>query len=151
MDHNTTFAALYWDEITSCPDILTASFFEVDQRYGYLQYAVGGKVYQYDPDEKKTKLMKDYGSRRISLFKYSRSATSFDYYMNQFPETWGKRFVPVSRGLVCATYEPSSPAGSGKVEVFDVPQFSAPFTTFLTFDGFGKVIGAVEAEKPYGW
>lgn len=151
MDHNTTFAARYWDEITDCPDIAKASFFEVDPRYGYLQYVVEGKIYQYDTDEKKTKVMKDYGSRKISVFQYSRSSNITDYYVTQFPETYGKRFVPLLRGLICATYDPSAPAASGKVEVFDVPQFSAPFQTFLTFDGFGKVIGAVEAEKPYGW
>lgn len=151
MDNSMMFSALHWDEISDCPEIADASFFEVDQRYGYLQYVVDGRIYQYDPDEKTTKLMKDYGSRRVSLFKYSRSPTVAFSHVNNNPDTYGQRFEPLTIGLVCATYDPADPNTSGVVEILKVPQFSAPFETYLSFEGFGKVLGAVEAEKPFGW
>jgi len=153
MDNNSNFSARYLDDITSAPEISNASRFEVDNRYGYLQYVVGGKIYQYDPNDKTTKLMKDYGNRQISVFKYLRSTyVSLGTVTNpKNTETYGKRFLPLATGLIVATFDPNSPATSGKVDVLNVPQFNAPFSTFYSFDGFGKVADATEAEVPFGW
>lgn len=153
MDNNMGFSVRYLDEITSLPGIAEASRFEVDTRYGYLQYVVGSKIYQYDPSEKSVKLMKDYGNRQITVFKYLRDRTvSYSTVINvKNAATFGQRFLPLTTGLVVATYDPSTPAASGKVDVLEIPQFNAAYKTFYSFEGFGKVADATEAPRPYGW
>ncbi|MBL1409486.1 PKD-like family lipoprotein [Sphingobacterium faecale] len=153
MTNNLTFAARFLDDITGIPDIAKATSFEVDPRYGYLQYVVGGKIYQYDPSEKKTTLMKDYGNRQISTFKYLRSTfINYSTVANVKNEkTYGKRFLPLTLGLVVATFDPTQPQASGKVDVWEAPQFNGAFKSLLSFDGFGKVADVTEAEAPLGW
>lgn len=153
MNNAVSFSAYAMDEITTLPEIEKATQFAVDQQYGYLHYSVGGKLYQYDVDSKATKIMKDYGSDVISLLKYNQG-TAVTYTTAVAPAnaaTYGKRFIEVTTGLICATYNPANPNTSGKVEVFNVPQFNASFTLFNTFDGFGKVADVTAAEFPYGW
>lgn len=152
MDNSAVgFSASALDNISHLPEIDRATFFEVDQQYGYLQYVVDGKIYQYDPSDKKTTLMKDFGNRRISLFKYNRGSQISESTVLNNPDNYGKRFESLLWGLICATYDPASPQESGRVEIFKVPQFNASFETLRTFDGFGKVVGAAEAEYPLGW
>ncbi len=153
MTNNSVFSARYWEEITSLPDIAKASRFEVDQLYGYLQYVVGGKIYQYDPSDKTSKLMKDYGSKEVTTFKYLRSTyVSYTTVINpKYEQTYGKRFLPATTGLIVGTYDPSQPQNSGKVDIWQVPQFNGAFKEFLSFDGFGKVADVAEAEAPFGW
>lgn len=149
----SAFSANFLTDITSLPGIAQAQHFEVDPRYGYLQYAVGGKIYQYDPSESSVKLMKDYGNKEITVFKYLRS-TSVSYSSVINPNnanTYGKRFLPDVVGLVVASLDPVAPQTSGKVEVFDTPQFNADYKTFLSFNGFGRVADVTEAEFPLGW
>lgn len=153
MNNASAFSAYAMDEITALPEIANATQFAVDQQYGYLHYSVGGKLYQYDVDSKNTKIMKDYGSDVISLLKYNQG-TAVSYTTAVAPAgaaTFGKRFIAVTTGLICATYNPANPNTSGKVEIFNVPQFNANFTLYNTFDGFGKVADVTAAEFPYGW
>lgn len=153
MNNAAAFSAYAWDEITNITDIANAEHFAVDQQYGYLHYSVGGKVYQYDVDSKTSKLMKDYGNLKISMLKVNQgvSVTYSTAVSATNAATYGKRFIPVVTGLICATYDPANPNTSGKVDIFMVPQFNAPFTIDNSFDGFGKVVDVCSAEIPLGW
>ena len=153
MQNGSAFVASYIDEVTQLPEISQATHFAVDQQYGAFQYAVGGKLYQYDVDTKESKLMKDFGARIITLLKYDNgvaiplSITT----MPNFAATFGKRFYPAYSSLICATYDPAQPDNSGKVEFFNVPQFNQDYTTNYSFDKFGKVVDVSNIETPYGW
>lgn len=153
MTNNSGFDARFWNEITNLPEIKNATRFEVDPRFGYLQYVVGGKIYQYDPSDGTTKLMKDYGNRQITTFKYLRSTyISYNTVINaNNANTYGKRFLPNVIGLIVATIDPAAPQTSGKVDILETPQFNADYKTFFSFDGFGKVADVTEAEFPLGW
>lgn len=153
MNNAAAFAVYAMDEISNCPDIAQAEQFAVDQQYGYLHYSVGGKVYQYDVDSKATKLMKDYGNLKVTLLKYNMGIyVRFPDAVNPvYATTYGKRFLPILSNLICATYDPAAPGTSGKVEMFEVPQFNGAFKTFSTYDGFGKVADVTSVEAPLGW
>lgn len=154
MDNNTNaFTASNWDDISLLPEIAKASHFEVDQQYGYLIYAVGGKLYQYDVDTKNAKLMKDFGEQQITLLKYNKGVAvdAFSALNPDLETTFGARFKSVLYDLICATYSLSSPKSSGKVTLFQVPQFNGALQESHSFSGFGKVVDVTSVELPLGW
>lgn len=149
----SAFEIKYFTEITHLTDIAKAKLFEIDQVYGYLQYAAEGKLYQYDVDQNAVKLMKDYGSREITLLKHNKgvhvnysSATNTSNKDKQ-----GKRFLPVITALICATYDPSSVENSGKVEFFQPGQFNADFNLLYSFENLPKVKDVTNVELPTGY
>ena len=154
MQNASAFVAQYLDEITDIPQIAQATAFAVDQLYGYMQYAVGGKLYQYDAGEtKQAYLMKDFGSRQISMLKYDQGVVvplSAAQNANNVA-TFGKRFLPALTALICATYDPANPSASGHVDFFETPQFNGAYETYYSFDGMGKVKDVCNVETPYGW
>lgn len=153
MNNAASFLAYAWEDVSALPEIGRATCFAVDQQYGYLFYAVEGKLYQYDVDSKQTKIMKDFGAERITLLKYNTgNAVSLTVATNPLYETtYGKRFISVITDLICGTYDPASPNTSGKVKIYKVPQFNADLITDFEFNGFGKVVDICAAETPLGW
>ncbi|WEK18989.1 MAG: PKD-like family lipoprotein [Candidatus Pedobacter colombiensis] len=153
MNNAAAFLAYAWDDISSLPEINKATCFAVDQQYGYLFYSVDGKLYQYDVDSKQTKLMKDLGTERITVLKYNLgNAVSLTIATNPtYATTYGKRFISVITDLIVGTYDPSNPNSSGKVKIYQVPQFNADLITEFEFGGFGKVADVAAAETPLGW
>jgi len=149
----TTFEARYLDDISSLPGIAQAKHFEVDQIYGYLQYAVGGKLYQYDVDTKETKLMKDFGNREITMLKHNKgNYVSYTTAINPAQaDKAGRRFLPVIKAIIVATYDPTNPKTSGQVDFFEAPQFNMEYTTYYSFSGLGKVQDVACIEFPTGY
>ncbi|MGJ1420275.1 PKD-like family lipoprotein [Sphingobacterium spiritivorum] len=153
MNNAASFNATYWDDISALPELSKATIFAVDQQYGYLQYAVGGKLYQYDVDTKETKIQQDYGNRIITMLKYDQTTYVSPTTVNHptLQNTYGRRFKAVLYGLIVATYDPNTPATSGKVEIYDIPQFNASYNRFYSFEGFGKVADVCSLDAPLGW
>jgi len=153
MNNAAAFLAYAWDDISALPEIAKATYFAVDQQYGYLFYGVEGKLYQYDVDSRQTKLMKDFGTEKITLLKYNTgNNVSLTVATNPAnAATYGKRFIPVITDLICGTYDPANPNASGKVKIYKVPQFNADLVTDFEFGGFGKVVDVAAAESPLGW
>ena len=64
---NKTLAQTYYKEILNAPDFDKATKFAVSPDSGYLFYAVGGKLYEYDNGTQSAKLMLDKGSDQITI------------------------------------------------------------------------------------
>ncbi|WP_316792032.1 PKD-like family lipoprotein [Pedobacter frigoris] len=127
-----------FDDITTlATGIANAEHYAIDATEGYFIYSVGSKVYQYDPFNKTTKLMKDYGSKKIALLKYNKTAYGFDNPIN----------IENARKLIIATYDEGAPATSGTIDLFTIPNLNQNWTVFRTFTGFGKIVDITYRES----
>ncbi|WP_405605794.1 PKD-like family lipoprotein [Polaribacter sp. Asnod1-A03] len=118
----TTSAQTYYAEVLAT-DFDQATSYAVSPNYGYLFYAVGGKVYQYDYSLKTTKLMIDKGSEEITLIKFNdffNSTTVYDELEHQ---------------LIVCSYDGTE----GTMELYDVPPVNGQIVLQATYSGFGKI------------
>lgn len=122
----------YYAEITG-DNIDNAEYFAVSPDLGYLFYNAGGKVYEYDPALNKSILMKDYGSRKITVLRFWPNRPGWDSNPSQ------KYYNELSRKLIICTYIPGDPASSGNVDLFTVPDINAPLSVYKSYTGTGKV------------
>ncbi|GAA4298773.1 PKD-like family lipoprotein [Aestuariibaculum suncheonense] len=126
----------YYEEIVA-PDFDQATSYAVSPNYGYLFYAVGGKVYQYDLYSKQTKPMVDLGSEQISLLK-------FEPFFNWFSAD----NTALSKKLVVCSYDPAGEEGSnGAMRLYYVPEINGQIELEQTYTGFGKIKSIAYRER----
>lgn len=164
-DNNNRFylARISYQTSTSAPSATPISFtditdkmtglvqadrFALDQHYGYIFYTVGNKLYQYDMDGMTAKMVKDYGSRKISLLKVNKM-TVYPQGSNNFnSSTIYPRMEAPGYSIIVGTYDEASPASSGTLDFFKAPQYMGDLTTyFSSFTGLGKVVDVAYTEK----
>jgi len=114
---------------TNTGDIAHAQYFAVGHELGYVLYAVGGKIYEYDINYNTHHLMADLGTEMISRLKVINVGVSKPEYKEY------------TNGLLVGSYDPAGPAGSnGKLRVYKMPPRNEPFQLYKSYAGFGKVI-----------
>lgn len=125
-------AQSYYAEITG-EGIAEAELYAVSPEFGYIFYAVGGKVYEYDMVYKTSKLMADYGSRKISYLNF--------YEFKALKYTDGNK-------LMVATYDPSKNDGTeGSLDIYTVPGINADLIRDASYSGFGRVTSLTYRER----
>lgn len=110
-------AQTYYKEILNAPDIDKAKLFAVTSDTGYLFYAVGGKLYEYDNGTQTAKLMLDKGSEEITYLNVDAKARTF-----------AKKLLVGSYGT------------TGKLEVFTVPPVNGNLVLDNSFSGLVKIL-----------
>lgn len=135
----------YYSEMTGT-DVEQAEYFAVDPEYGYVFYTVKGKVYEYDPVSRKSVLMKDYGSRKITVFKFQPFNFSDVYKWSRKPDRYTD-YSALRRKLVVAHYEEGEPVASGVLDIYDVPSINRPLKLFRSYTGTGKVVSIGYRER----
>lgn len=123
----------YYQEMLAT-DIGKAEQFAINPDFGYIFYNVGSKVYEYDMFQKRSKLMVDKGVDKISLMK--------------FQQVFMRSTKDVSNKLVVCSYNPGSPAESGKMELYNVPNLNADLSLTASYTGFGKIVSVSYRERP---
>lgn len=113
------------------PDIDQATSFAVNPDYGYLFYAAGSKVYQYDFSLGTTKLMVDKGGDEITLIKFQNFFANRD------------RFNELQRQLIVCSYDGTE----GTMELYSVPPVNGQIELENTYTGFGKIKSVTYRER----
>ncbi|WP_291907683.1 PKD-like family lipoprotein [Chitinophaga sp. CB10] len=133
----TTFIPLSFDKISDyAPNIASATNFAVDPSEGYLFYTIGSKVYRYTPDRKTNVMVADYGDKTITVFKFQRVVYGLS---NARYKTYGSKL------MVCS-YDAASPAGSGKMDLYNVPNLDGNVTLYKSYTGFDKIVSVTYRE-----
>ncbi|QXP70815.1 hypothetical protein H0I29_01590 [Polaribacter sp. R2A056_3_33] len=126
----TNSSQSYYAEVVA-PDFDQATSYAVSPNYGYLFYAVGGKVYQYDYSLKTTKLMVDKGSDEITMIKFN----DFFYSNSDYDE--------LGFQLIVCSYDGSE----GTMELYDVPPVNGQIELKTSYSGFGKIKSVAYRER----
>jgi hypothetical protein len=122
-------------------DIDKATSFAVSNELGYVFYNVDGKVYEYDLFLNASKLMQDYGNRKISMLKFQTFSLNFSGQVNQ------AKYVELGKKLVVASYDPANLSTSGKVDLFTVPDINRPLELFKSYEGTGRVVSIAYRDR----
>lgn len=117
------------DIVSNTNDIDKADFYCIDPNYGYLIYAMGSKVFQYDPFNRVHKELLDMGTRRISCVKFQR-------FIDKTSEV---RYKDYANKLVVCTYDNSDQDNSGEVSFYKLGLSSLPVKE-SSYVGFGKIV-----------
>lgn len=122
----------YFAEIAG-ENIAAAETFAVSPELGYLFYNAGGKVYEYDHATKRSILMHDYGSRKISLMKFQPFASTYAAAANAV------YYTTLSKKLLVGTYIQGQPENSGILDIYTVPDINAQLQLYKSYPGTGKI------------
>ncbi|HWW41783.1 PKD-like family lipoprotein [Pedobacter sp.] len=123
----------YYSEITGA-EIANAEFYAISPEFGYIFYAVGGKVYEYDMVYKTSKLMLDFGSKKVS-------------YLN-FYEFKNKTKYTNDNKLMVGIYDPAVNNGiEGGLRIYTVPGINADLVLYKSFEGFGRIKSLTYRER----
>ncbi|MCR8669024.1 PKD-like family lipoprotein [Aestuariibaculum sp. M13] len=118
-------------------DFDKATTYAISPNYGYLFYAVGSKLYQYDIFTKQTKLMEDLGSEEITLIKFE-----------PFLSWWNPVYAGMDKKLIVCSYDPSEQDGSnGAMRLYYVPEVNKQIELEATYTGFGKIKSIAYRER----
>lgn len=126
-------AQSYYD-VVSGTDFGIAEFYAVSPNLGYIFYAVGGKVYEYDMALKASKLMLDLGTKKVSYLAFHefRNATKY----------------PTNNNLMVGSYDPALPAGTeGSLNTYVVPPVNGDLVLDKSFSGFGRIKSLTYRER----
>jgi hypothetical protein len=115
---NKALAQTYYKEILNAPDFDKATKFAVSPDSGYLFYAVGGKLYEYDNGTQSAKLMLDKGSDQITYLDFNARAKTF------------------ANKLIVGSYDGTA----GKLELFTVPPVNGDLILNNTYNGLCKIV-----------
>ncbi|MGY0425685.1 MAG: PKD-like family lipoprotein [Polaribacter sp.] len=118
-----------YHEITA-PNFDQATSYAVSPQWGYLFYAAGSKVYEYDISSKTTKLMIDKGTEEITLIKFQHFLAG-----NSRGATYEELYSNLASKLVVCSYNGSE----GTMELYSVPPVNGPIKLESTYTGFGKI------------
>lgn len=130
-------APTYNDAITGT-DIGKATCFAMSPDRGYLFYAVGGKVYEYDLSLKTSKLMLDKGSEEITYLSFQ----------NFFFRTSKATYTSWANLLTVGSYNANGPEGAnGTLEQYNVPPVNGQITLANRWTGFGKIKSIAYRER----
>lgn len=126
----------YYQDMTAT-DLASAAHFAISVDYGYVFYAVGGKLYEYDLGLKSSKLMADYGAGQITDIS------------SGIPLADQNAIVPLKRKLIVSSYDPGGTAGSnGKLEIFTIPPVNGSLVLNESYTGFGKIKSVSYRQRP---
>lgn len=136
-----TGTQLYYGEITS-DGIANATQFAVSPDLGYLFYNDAGKIYEYDVINNRSILMKDYGTRTVSLVKFPHFSAIYEGAPN------AQQYITLSKKLIVCTYTPGAPTNSGMMDIYDVPDINRPLQLYKSFSGgMGKVVSLAYRDR----
>ncbi|TDP02230.1 PKD-like family lipoprotein [Flavobacterium sp. 245] len=107
----------YYKEILNAPEFDKATKFAVSPDSGYLFYAVGGKVYEYDNGTQSAKLMINKGAEEITYIGFNKLAKNED-----------KKLIVGSYGT------------SGTMELYTVPPVNGNLILTSKYEGLCKII-----------
>lgn len=132
----TNIVQTYYDEMPAT-DLSLAENFAVSPDMGYIFYNVGGKVYEYDASTKQTKLMLDYGDKKVSYLNcdgfIASGLVAAKAYYNK---------------LQVGVYDPALPAEScGSFELYTVPGVNGNLVLSESYTGFGKIKSITYRER----
>lgn len=123
----------FYEDINA-PDFDKAQLFAIDPVYGYIFYAAGSKVYEYDAVKRTAFLMADYGNQKITILRFYPFQNATKY--------------TTEKDLIVCTYDESKPVGEGgKMDIYDVPGLNAQITRKNSYSGFGKVQSLMYRER----
>ncbi|TCC92187.1 hypothetical protein EZ428_10690 [Pedobacter frigiditerrae] len=123
----------YYDEITGT-GIGNADFYAVSPNLGYIFYAVGSKIYEYDMILKTSKLMLELGSKKISYFGFYDFKSTTKY--------------PGSNNLMVGSYDTNLPAGAdGSLNIYTVPPVNGDLVLDKSYSGFGRIKSLTYRER----
>lgn len=128
----SSISQVYYEEMTAT-DIAGASNFGVSAEFGYIMYNVGSKVYSYDFNLKASKLMLDYGARKISHLKFHNFLAS--------------KYAALRNQLIVCSYEDGNETDSGKMELFTVMPVQGDFELASEYTGLGKIVSLSYRER----
>ncbi|MBV7533378.1 PKD-like family lipoprotein [Chitinophaga sp. sic0106] len=133
----STFIPLSFDNISDfAPNIANASQFAVDPVEGYLCYNIGSKVYRYTPDRKTNVMIADYGDKAITVLKFQRIVQGLS----------NTRYKVYGSKLMVCSYNAAAPAGSGKMELYTLPNLDGAVTLYKSYTGFDKIVSVTYRE-----
>ncbi|OOG69824.1 PKD-like family lipoprotein [Flavobacterium sp. A45] len=115
---NKALTQTYYKEILNAPDIDKATKFAVSPDSGYLFYAVGGKLYEYDNGTQSAKLMLDKGTEQITYIDFNSKSKTF------------------AKKLIVGSYNGTA----GKLELFTVPPVNGNLILDNTYTGLCKIV-----------
>lgn len=126
----------YYDEMPAT-DLAHAENFAVSPDLGYVFYNVGGKLYEYDAGLKQSKLMIDYGDKKVTFLKFDGfqgiGLTAAKAYYNK---------------LQVGVFDPSLPAErAGSFELYTVPAVNGNLVLNESYTGFGKIKSITYRER----
>lgn len=113
-------------EELNLPDIENATAFATSALYGYLFYAVGGKVYSYDSGSKTVKEMINYSDRTITFLRVDKPEIAY------YPQS------TLEGQLYVGSY--GNTANSGELEIVKPTPIQGPFEKTQHFKGLGKIV-----------
>ncbi|MGN7819977.1 PKD-like family lipoprotein [Chitinophaga sp. 22536] len=127
----------YYTEMINAPELDKATAFAVSNQLGYVFYAAGGRVYEYDVFTNKAVLMADLGGERVSVLKCPLfSSYGKDFYTN------------LTNSLVVGSYDPARPdAGNGSIRVYSIPARNEPLQLTWSYGGLGKIVDLAYRER----
>ncbi|WP_113639189.1 PKD-like family lipoprotein [Nubsella zeaxanthinifaciens] len=126
-------AQSYYAEITAT-DFTNAEFYAVSPEFGYIFYVVGSKLYQYDMVYKTTKLMVDFGSKKVSYLNFYEFKTTSKY------KDGNKLMV----GFYDAT---KSDGTEGSLNIYTVPSLNGELVLDKSYTGFGRIKSLTYRER----
>ncbi|MFD2940698.1 PKD-like family lipoprotein [Flavobacterium notoginsengisoli] len=121
---NRSLVQVYYKEILNAPDFDKATKFAVSPDSGYLFYAVGSKLYEYDNGTQTAKLMLDKGAEEIT-------------YINFNPRAANK-----SKYLIVGSY-----GTTGKLELYQVPPVNGNLILLNKYEGLCKIVDVAYRER----
>lgn len=120
--------------------INSAEHYEVNDEYGYIFYSVGGKLYEYDVNNKVNKMMADYGENKISMLKFQK--------IDPFKINDSERLLNISQRLCIGVYNPKiDMAKSGIFDIYAVPARGEQIVKEQSYSGFGKIRDVTYIER----
>lgn len=131
-------AAPTYNEALTATDIDKATCFAMSPDRGYLFYAAGGKVYEYDLSLKTSKLMLDKGSETITYLAFQ----------NFFARTSKPTYTSWANLLTVGSLNPNGTEGrNGTLEQYSVPPVNGQITLVNRWTGFGKITSVAYRER----
>lgn len=136
--NNEAFVPLAFDEVKTAPEMANATQFAIDPQQGYLMYAVGSRIYRYNPYDNTHQQVLDLGSKVISILKYQKM-------VSQYADD--PRYVAYAQKLIVGTYDQQDPDHTGKMDLYSVPALNGPLSLYQSFSGLGKIIDITYKEQ----
>ena len=126
-------AQSYYSEILAT-DFSNAEFYAINPEFGYIFYTVGSKIYQYDMVYKTTKLMADFGSKKISYFNFYEFKSTTKY--------------TGSNKLMVGLYDTGVSNGTeGSLNIYTVPGLNGNIILDKSYSGFGRIKSLTYRER----
>lgn len=134
------FVQSYYADL-NIPEIQNATKFAFHSTLPYMFYATDNKLYQFDLVTKQTKLMKDFGDKKISMIKFN----IFKFVVKNRPTEYFDQQYDLLVGLEDSSLPEES---SGILQFYKVPPLNADINMFKEYTGFAKIVDVVYKEAP---